>query len=90
MGKLVLVGLGVVAAAVGAVQAVRTVSTSEGGWSGLADGLRDFAADVRSGAAEREEELRIALGVDTGTIDEATARDLLENPTAPRRGQHAG
>ncbi|MGQ7297659.1 hypothetical protein [Quadrisphaera sp. KR29] len=90
MGKLVLVGLGAVAAAVGAVQAVRTVSTSEGGWSGFADGLRDFAADVRSGAAEREEQLRIALGVDTGTIDEATVRDLLENPTAPRRGQHAG
>ncbi|PWJ47985.1 hypothetical protein SAMN06264364_1339 [Quadrisphaera granulorum] len=90
MGKLVLVGLGVVAAAVGAVQAARSVSTSQGGWAGLSEGVRAFAADVRAGAAEREEELRIALGVDTGTLDEATARDLLENPTAPRRGLHAG
>ncbi len=85
MGRLLLVGVGAVVGVVGAVRAVRLVraaSPHEGeGWQ---ESVRQFVADVRAGAAEREEELRIALGVDTGTIDEATARDLLENPTRPR------
>jgi hypothetical protein len=32
----------------------------------------------------RETELRVALGVDAGTIDPETARQLIENPSAPR------
>jgi hypothetical protein len=34
--------------------------------------------------AARETELRVALGVDSGTMDAETARYLIENPTAPR------
>ncbi len=52
--------------------------------SSAADALRDLADAVREGMAEREQELRVALGVDTGTIEPDEARDLLENPTAPR------
>ena len=51
----------------------------------VADALRDAADAVREGMAEREQELRVALGVDAGTIDRDTAQDLLENPTAFRR-----
>jgi uncharacterized membrane protein len=50
-----------------------------------ADSLRDMAEVVREGMAEREQELRVALGVDSGTFDADTAADLLENPTASRR-----
>jgi hypothetical protein len=42
----------------------------------VGEGLRDLAAAVREGMAEREEELRIALGVDAGTLDEQTARSV--------------
>jgi Family of unknown function (DUF6167) len=52
--------------------------------SGLADALRDAVDVVREGMAEREHELRLALGVDAGEIDPAAARDLLERPAAPR------
>jgi hypothetical protein len=51
----------------------------------LADGLRDLADAVREGMAEREQELRIALGVDAGTVDPQQARALLDDPTGPRR-----
>jgi len=50
----------------------------------VADALRDAADAVREGMAEREQELRLALGVDAGEVDAAAARDLLEHPTAPR------
>jgi hypothetical protein len=50
----------------------------------LADALRDVAGAVREGMAEREQELRLALGVDSGEIDPVAARDLLEKPGAPR------
>jgi len=53
--------------------------------AGAADSLRDLADAVREGMAERERELRVALGVDTGTLDPDTAQELLENPTAPPR-----
>jgi len=49
----------------------------------LADNVADFAAAVRENAAEREELLRSALGVDveTGGVDPDEARRLLEHPT---------
>lgn len=53
--------------------------------SELTDAVREFAASVREGMDEREQDLRVALGVDTGTIDPETARELIENPTSPRR-----
>ncbi len=53
--------------------------------SSLADAVREMADVVREGMAEREAELRLALGVDAGTVDDAAAHDLLENPTSRRR-----
>ncbi|HYY11969.1 MAG TPA: DUF6167 family protein [Kineosporiaceae bacterium] len=37
------------------------------------DALRDLADDVRAGMAQREQELRVALGVEAGTMDAGTA-----------------
>lgn len=51
----------------------------------LGEGLRELADAVREGMVEREQELRIALGVDAGTVDPEQARALLEDPTGPRR-----
>jgi len=51
----------------------------------VADALREAADVVREGMAERETELRAALGVDAGTIDAERARTLLEDPTGNRR-----
>jgi Family of unknown function (DUF6167) len=52
-----------------------------GSLSSLGDGLRELAGAVREGMAEREHELRVALGVDAGTLDPDQAQALLENPT---------
>jgi hypothetical protein len=54
------------------------------GLASLGEGLKEFAAAVREGMDSREQELRVALGVDAGTIDPETARKLIENPSAPR------
>lgn len=75
--------------ALAAVFVMRKVSKvaatfSPEGSSSLGDGLREMAAAVREGMAERENELRAALGVDAGTLDPEQAQALLENPTAPR------
>ena len=95
MSRLFWAALG---AAVG-VYAVRKVSkaaqayTPSGVAHGLADfgdGLRELAAAVREGMAERESELRVALGIDAETggqdprLDSAAARALLDDPTGPR------
>jgi len=57
--------------------------------SDLGEGLRELAHAVREGMAEREEELRIALGVDTGTLDPETAQSVSApyamDADAPRR-----
>jgi hypothetical protein len=50
----------------------------------VADALRDAADAVREGMAEREAELRVALGVDAGELDADEAAALLERPAAPR------
>jgi hypothetical protein len=47
----------------------------------LAGAVREAADVVREGMAEREQELRAALGVEAGTIDAERARTLLEDPT---------
>jgi hypothetical protein len=39
-----------------------------GALGGLGEAIRDFGAEVRAGMAEREEELRVGLGLD-GTHD---------------------
>lgn len=58
----------------------------------LADAVQEFAAAVRESAAEREEMLRAALGVDveTGGLDPDEARHLLEHPTEEHRARRAG
>jgi hypothetical protein len=58
--------------------------------SAAVDALRDLADDVRAGMAEREQELRVALGVEPGTMD---AEGSPEMPTArsappPQGGRH--
>jgi len=55
-----------------------------GGLSNVADAFREFADAVREGAAEREQELRVALGVDAGVVDPEQARRLIEHPTSPK------
>jgi hypothetical protein len=61
-----------------------------GGLSDLGEGLREMAEAVREGMAERETELRYALGMDTGTLPDGAAmspeqaRALIEDPTSPR------
>ena len=61
-----------------------------GGLSDLGEGLREMAEAVREGMAERETELRYALGMDTGTLPDGRemspeqARALIEDPTSPR------
>ncbi|MBI4941615.1 MULTISPECIES: hypothetical protein [unclassified Kineosporia] len=52
--------------------------------SNLADAVRDAADVVREAMDEREQELRVALGVDSGVITQDEARALLENPTRGR------
>ncbi|GAA3637701.1 hypothetical protein GCM10022223_65770 [Kineosporia mesophila] len=53
--------------------------------SSVGDGLREMAEVIREGMAEREQELRIALGVDAGTLDPQAAQSLMQDPTGPRR-----
>ena len=61
-----------------------------GGLSDLAEGMREMAEAVREGMADRETELRYALGMDTGLMPDgremtpAQARALIEDPTSPR------
>jgi hypothetical protein len=63
------------------------------GLSDLGEGLREMAEAVREGMGEREAELRLALGIDTGTLPDGRemslerARDLIEDPTSPTRAR---
>jgi hypothetical protein len=89
VGRLVWLGLGAVAGVVAVRRAAGAVrSATPAGLQGRADGwladVRAFVADVRAGAAERETELRVALGVDAGAMSETEARDLVERPYSPR------
>ena len=52
--------------------------------SSVGDGLRELAEVVREGMAEREEELRVALGVDAGTLSPEAAQSLMQDPSGPR------
>jgi hypothetical protein len=84
----VALGASAGALAVRAVTKAARAYTPEGigrSAASIGDGLRDLADAVRDGMAERENELRIALGVDAGTLDAEAARALLDDPTAARR-----
>jgi len=54
------------------------------GLSGLGEGMRELAAVVRESMAERDAELRLALGIDEGAMDPATAQSLIDHPTSER------
>ncbi|MEP7017069.1 MAG: hypothetical protein ABI899_03505 [Actinomycetota bacterium] len=60
------------------------------GLSDLVEGLREMAEAVREGMAERESELRLAIGIDTGTLPDGRTmspeqtRALIEDPTSPQ------
>ncbi len=89
MGRLFWIGLGAAAGVAVVRRVTRTAQayTPEGVATSLGDigdAIRDFAAAVREGMETRENELRVALGVDAGAIDAETARQLIENPTSPR------
>lgn len=66
------------------------------GLSDLGEGLREMAEAVREGMAEREGELRYALGIDTATLPDGgalsaeQAHALIEDPTGPRARQGRG
>lgn len=55
------------------------------GLGGLGEGLRELASVVRESMAERDAELRLALGIDEGAMDAATAQSLIDHPTSERR-----
>ncbi|MGH8869310.1 MAG: DUF6167 family protein [Actinomycetes bacterium] len=62
-----------------------------GALGGLGDGLRVFAEEVRAGMAERETELRDALGLDAQRdVPPAEAADLTMHPTRAKTGEDAG
>ena len=89
----VTVGVLVVRKVSKTAQAYSPSGVAEGlssGLSDLGDGLREMAEAVREGMAQRETELRYALGIDTGTMPDGRemsaeqARGLIEDPTSPR------
>ncbi len=49
----------------------------------VGDGLRELADVVREGMAEREAELRVALGVEAGGLDREAAHSLIDDPYGP-------
>jgi Family of unknown function (DUF6167) len=51
------------------------------------DALRELAEDVRAGMAEREQELRVALGVEPGTMDAEEGAASVDGP--PPGSRHA-
>ncbi len=55
--------------------------------SSIGDGLREMAEVIREGMAEREQDLRVALGVDAGTIDPESAQSLMRDPTGRLPGR---
>jgi len=92
--KLLALAAGV-AVGVAAVYSYRLLAdryTTEGGPPNvLAAALAEageFLADVRAGMAEREDQLRLALGLDSGDdgsrLDPETTRQLLDDPVGWR------
>lgn len=71
--RLFYVSLGAAAGVVAVRRAARLASSlsPETMAGSLVQSVQDFVADVREGMAEREEELRDALGIDGDPDDEA-------------------
>lgn len=86
MRRVFWTALGAVAGVLVVRRVTRTAEsyTPEGvarGLAGIGEGLREMAAAVREGMAERDLELRLALGIDEGAIDPDRAQALIERPT---------
>ena len=56
------------------------------GLAGLGEGLREMADVIRESMAQRDAELRLALGIDEGAVDPRAAQALIEQPM----GDHPG
>ena len=89
--RLFWAGLGATVGVVAVRKLTRTAHTytPEGvaqGLAGIGDGLREMAAVVREAMAQRDAELRLALGIDEGVVDPRAAQDLIEQPM----GDHPG
>lgn len=89
MRRLFWAALGATAGVVAVRKLTSTAKayTPEGvaqGLSGLGEGMRELAAAVRESMAERDAELRLALGIDEGAMDPATAQSLIDHPTSER------
>lgn len=89
MRRLFWVALGATAGVLVVRKVTNTAKayTPEGvaqGLRGLGEGLRELAAVVRESMAERDAELRVALGIDEGAMDAATAQSLIDHPTSER------
>ena len=89
MRRLFWVALGATAGVVAVRRLTSTAKayTPEGvaqGLSGLGEGMRELAAVVRESMADRDAELRLALGIDEGAMDPATAQSLIDHPTSER------
>jgi hypothetical protein len=56
------------------------------GLAGIGEGLREMAQVVRESMAQRDAELRLALGIDEGAVDPRAAQALIEEP----KGNHPG
>lgn len=50
----------------------------------MADALRELAGTVREGMAEREAELRVALGAGDGDPDPQRSAEAFDHPPGPR------
>lgn len=86
MRRIFWIALGATAGVLVVRKVTRTAQayTPEGvaqGLAGLGDGLREMAQVVREAMAERDAELRLALGVDEGAIDPARAQALIDRPS---------
>jgi hypothetical protein len=95
MRRLFWVALGATAGVLVVRKATKTVQAySPSGMadslSDLGEGLREMAGAVREAMADRETELRYALGIDTATLpggremSPEQVRALIEDPTSPR------
>ncbi|MGI8717693.1 MAG: hypothetical protein ACR2JN_07670 [Lapillicoccus sp.] len=97
MSRVFWLGVAATVGVLGARRVARAVnehapSGATDNLAALREGLRDLTRTVRGGIAEREEELRHALGLDTHTLarggmDTVSARRLLDDPTGPRARQ---
>ncbi len=89
MRRLFWIALGAVAGVLVVRKVTKTIEAYSPAGVGrslttVGDGLRELAEVIREGMAEREEELRAALGVDAETLDPEAAQSLLRDPSGPR------